>query len=203
VEERCSSPGTIIPALYFEQPGPQNTDAVLDVLDRASSGGSGLVLIASTSGRTGLRAVQALTGRRVVVVSHSTGYLKPDFQQMKPEMRRRIEEAGGTVLTCQHALGGVNRAVRKRLGSYQIDEIIAQALRIMGEGFKVAVEISLMAADAGLASCGEACLAAGGTGEGADTVVRLRPANAQAFFDLRILEILAKPRPSPEEGERT
>jgi len=34
----------------------------------------------------------------------------------------------------------------------------------------------------------------GGTARGADTVILLRPANAQTFFDLRVMEILAKPR---------
>jgi hypothetical protein len=58
----------------------------------------------------------------------------------------------------------------------------------------VAVEISLMAADAGLIPIGELCIAIGGTSRGADTALLMRPANAQAFFDLEVLEWLAKPR---------
>ena len=58
---------------------------------------------------------------------------------------------------------------------------------------KVACEITLMAADAGLIRTGEAVLAIGGTGRGADTAVILRAANAQDFFDLRVTEILCKP----------
>lgn len=184
-----------VPVAYFSNPGAENTDAVLDIASRAAVDLDLChVLVASTSGRTGLKTVAALKGRTVIVVSHSTGYLKPNLQQMTPAMRRQIEDAGGTVLTAQHALGGVNRAVRKKLGTYQIDEIIACALRIFGEGTKVAVEIALMAADAGLVPAGEACLSIGGTGEGADTVVLLKPSNAQTFFDLRVMAILAKPR---------
>ena len=88
---------------------------------------------------------------------------------------------------------GVNRAVRKKLATYQLDEIIAFTLRLFGQGTKVAVEIALMAADAGLISTSENCVSVGGTGEGADTALLLKPAHAQDFFELRILEYLAKP----------
>jgi len=108
-----------------------------------------------------------------------------------------LEAAGARVLTCQHALGGVNRAVRRKLETYQLDEIIAFTLRMFGQGTKVAVEMALMAADAGLVSTASPCLAVGGTGQGADTAVVLKPAHAQDFFDLKIMEILAKPRLAP------
>jgi hypothetical protein len=62
----------------------------------------------------------------------------------------------------------------------------------------VAIEISLMAADAGLISTLEPCISIGGSGSGADTALLLRPANAQTFFDLRILEVLAKPQKTEE-----
>jgi hypothetical protein len=88
----------------------------------------------------------------------------------------------------------VGRAVRRRWDTYQLDEIIAQTFRTFGQGVKVCAEIALMAADAGLVRTGEPCIAVAGTGRGADTAVVLIPANAQDFFDLKILEILAKPR---------
>jgi len=150
--------------------------------------------VASTSGETGLRAARIISAAKVVVVTHSTGFLKPDHQQLRPDLRKQIEEEGAKILTCQHALGGVGRAVRKKLDTYELEEIIAYALRIFGEGTKVAVEIALMAADAGLASTQEPCISIGGTGRGADTAILLRPAHAQNFFDMKILEILAKPR---------
>ncbi|GAH03993.1 unnamed protein product [marine sediment metagenome] len=108
--------------------------------------------------------------------------------------RRQLEVSGAKVLTCQHALGGINRAVRKKLGTYELDEIIAYTLRMFGQGTKVAVEIALMAADAGLISLSNPCICIGGTGKGADTAILLKPVHAQDFFDLRIMEFLAKPR---------
>jgi hypothetical protein len=115
-------------------------------------------------------------------------------QELMPEYRATIEAGGGKILTCQHAFGGVNRAVRKKMGTYLTDEIIAYTLRTFGQGTKVCLEIALMAADAGLVPVGEPCLAVGGTGRGADTALVLIPANAQTFFDLEVMEILAKPR---------
>jgi hypothetical protein len=88
----------------------------------------------------------------------------------------------------------VGRAVRKKLNTYELEEIMAYTLRIFGEGTKVAVEIALMAADAGLVSTQEPCISVGGTGQGSDTAILLQPAHAQNFFDIKILEILAKPR---------
>ena len=52
----------------------------------------------------------------------------------------------------------------------------------------------LMAADSGLVRTGEDAISIGGTGHGADTVLVLRPANSHNFFDLKIKEILCKPR---------
>lgn len=181
--------------VYFRKPGKENTQKTLEVAaKRAQESGIRTVVVASTSGETGLLAVRIVQTAKVIVVTHSTGFLKPDFQQLQPDLRKQIEENGAQILTCQHALGGVGRAVRKKLATYELEEIMAYTLRIFGEGIKVAVEIALMAADAGFVSTQEPCISVGGTGQGADTAVLLRPAHAQNFFDMKIMEILAKPR---------
>lgn len=187
--------GRFDPCFYFENPGPQNTDATLSIAaEYAEKWAVSSILVASTSGETGHKAAGLFQGKNLVVVSHSTGFTRPDYQQMSREFREKIEAAGARVLTCQHALGGVGRAVRKKLGTYEMDEIIAYTLRLFGQGTKVAVECALMAADAGLISTGEDCLSIGGTGTGADTAVLLRPAHAQDFFDCFISKFLAKPQ---------
>jgi hypothetical protein len=184
----------VIPCCLFDQPGPENTQRTLEIAAASAEKlGVGQVVVASSSGRTGLLAAPLFKGQRLVVVTHSTGFLRPDFQELDPARLARLEALGARVLTCQHALGGVNRAVRKKFETFELDEIIAHALRTFGQGTKVAIEISLMAADAGLISTTEPCIAVGGSGEGADTAVLLRPANAQTFFDLRVIAILAKP----------
>ncbi len=73
-------------------------------------------------------------------------------------------------------------------------ELIAHTLRRMGEGAKVCVEITMMAADAGLIPVDKDIIAIAGSGGGADTALLIKPANASRFFDLKIREIIAKPR---------
>lgn len=183
------------PCVTFDKPGPQNTKRTLETAaKRADELGIRHIVVATTSGKTGLLAAQVFKGKNLVVVTHSAGFLKPDFQELKPALHRKIESLGAKVLTCQHAFGGVGRAVRKKLATYELEEIIAYTLRTFGQGTKVAIEISLMAADAGLIPTQELCIAIGGTNWGADTALLLRPANAQTFFDLRVVEVLAKPR---------
>jgi hypothetical protein len=185
----------VIETVCFEKPGPVNTARTLQIAGRrATELGLDTILVASTRGWTGAQAAELLQDYNLIVVSHSTGFVEPNLQQLTEENRAVIEDAGATILTCQHAFGGVNRAVRKKLGTYLTDEIIAYTLRTFGEGMKVCAEIALMAADAGLVPSGAPCITVAGTGRGADTAVLLTPVNAQQFFDLQIMEILAKPR---------
>ena len=125
-------------------------------------------------------------------MSHSSSFQKPNTQQMTDESRAEIEATDAAVLTCQHTSDGVNRAVRKRLGIHLTDEIIAHVPRIFGEETQVSIEIGLMTADVGLVIVGEHYIATAGTRRGADTALALVPANAQQFFDLEIMKILAK-----------
>lgn len=62
------------------------------------------------------------------------------------------------------------------------------------QGMKVAVEIAVMAADAGLLEREKEIIAVAGTAGGCDTAVVLSPAYSTNFFDLRIREIITMPR---------
>ncbi|MFC2015808.1 pyruvate kinase alpha/beta domain-containing protein [Chloroflexota bacterium] len=191
------------PCVYYTLPGAGNTERTLELAHkRARSLGIRKVLVASTSGATGARAIEVFRGLDVVVVTHSTGFSAPDTQKLTDGNRSAIEAAGATLLTCQHAFGGVGRAVRKKLGTYQIDEIMAYTLRTFSEGIKVVAELALMAADAGLVRTDEAVVAIAGSGGGADTAAVLKPSNAQTFFDLQFLEIICMPSPNHPQSSR-
>jgi len=156
---------TQVVATYFDRPGKENTERTLELArKRAEELGIRTILVASTRGETGKRACEVFQGYDVVVVTHSTGFKEPNYQELTDENRVAIEAAGGKILTCQHAFGGVGRAVRKKLGTYELEELIAYTLRLFGEGLKVAVEIALMAADAGLVRTDQPCIAIAGTG---------------------------------------
>jgi uncharacterized protein len=192
--KKPESPARISACLSFDAPGPQNTDRTLAWAARcAEELGVGRVLVATTSGETGVKALEHFPADQLVVVTHSTGFSGPDVQELEEKHRKRIEAAGAEILTCQHAFGGVGRAVRRKLGTYELDEIMAYTLRIFGQGTKVAVEIALMAADAGLVPHGIPCISIGGTQSGADTALLLQPCPAQSFFDMKVMEVLARP----------
>ena len=181
--------------VYFQEAGPPNTERTLELArERARTLGIRHIVVATTSGQTGARVAELFGGHRVVVVTHSAGFRGANQQELQPEYRTRIEASGAMLLTCQHAFGGLGRAVRRKLATYELEEIVAFVLRCFCQGMKVACEITVMAADAGLVPSGEEIIAIGGTGRGADTAIVVRAANAQDFFDLRILEVICKPR---------
>jgi hypothetical protein len=152
------------------------------------------ILVATCSGDTAFKALELLDSkRRIIAVTHVTGFMEPDHQEMTEETRARLEGLGVKVLTCQHAFGGVGRGVRNKLKTYQVDEIMAYTLRTFGQGTKVAVELALMAADAGLVRTDKDVISIGGTESGADTALVLKPANSSRVFDLKVREIICKP----------
>ncbi len=181
--------------VYFEKPGKLNTKALLRMVKKyAESASVRDIVVASTLGETGVAASKLFKGYNLVVVTHFTGFSEPGAQELKKENRRKILKNGAKVFTGTHALSGVERAVRKVFNTIEPLELIANTLRLMGEGTKVCVEITLMAADAGLIPVSKDIIAIAGTGHGADTALLIKPANTGRFFDLIIREIIAKPR---------
>jgi hypothetical protein len=71
---------------------------------------------------------------------------------------------------------------------------MAQTMRRFGEGIKVCCECVMMATDSGLVNEGIETLAVAGTARGADTVAVLRATASKRFLELKVLEIIAKPR---------
>jgi len=174
---------------YFDKAGTGNTDEVLALAKaRAEELGIRHLVVASSTGDTGARAARLCPELVVIAVNG----LYPE--KIDAAHRAAIEAAGGTILCTGHAFGMLGRAVRKKLGAVQADEIIAQTLKLFGEGMKVAAEVTCMATDASLVAPGEEVMAVGGTGRGADAAMVIRAAQTQDFFDMRILEIVCKPR---------
>ena len=191
---------TLTKTVYFTRPGKDNTQRTFELgLERAKDLGIKTVVVATTTGETGAKAASFFKDFNVIAVTHVQGFRAPDEQELTSENRAAIELAGAKVLTVQHAFGGVNRAVRKKFNTYQLDEIIAHTLRIFGEGMKVVAEMALMTADAGHTHTDTAALFMAGTGRGADTAAVVLPTNAHTFFDLKILEVICRPSPAHPE----
>lgn len=179
---------------YFDQAGPANTRAAIEaVCHRSSHLGISRIVIPSYTGESALLAAKLIDPEKIIVVRTAFGFEKPDTQVMNASTLQKLSKMGMSVVTATHALGGVGRSVRKKLGSYQVDEIIAYTLRIFGQGTKVAVEAALMAADAGFVRTDEDMISTGGSSSGIDTALVLRPVNASSFLDMKIREVICKP----------
>jgi hypothetical protein len=172
----------------------ENTDTTfLRAKDRAESLGIRDIVVASTTGRTGASACQFFKGFRLIVVRHHTGFRTPGAQQMTPENEKTILASGARIVTAGHAFSGVERAIRTKRNTIGPLELMADTLRLFGEGTKVCLEITVMAADAGEIPMDRPVVAIAGTSEGADTALVVRPAHSNNFFDLFVKEIIAKP----------
>lgn len=184
---------------YFDAPGKQNTARTLEAaLERAKVGDVPFIVVASSSGETGLclveRAKETGYAGQVVVCTYHAGFSGGDAVSLPPERRARLESMGARVVMGSHALSGVSRSFRQRFGGLSLPEIIAESYRRISEGFKVAVEVAIMAADAGAVPAAEDVISIGGEGKGADTALLLRPCHQNSFFDLKVREILCMPR---------
>ena len=180
---------------YFETPGRDNTDTVMEIVKkRAHELEIRTAVVASYRGYTAERAVRTLEGMKIVVIG---GFAHPTMQSLEESFAEGDEElirSRATVLIATHFFSGMSRAIRKKYDSSSPEEITAQALRMISAGVKVGIECTIMAADAGLVRTDEDIIAIAGTGSGADTAILVRPVNSQDFFDLKVKEILCKPR---------
>ena len=187
--------------VYFDRPGgDENTDRTLALArQRAEELGINTVVVASTVGKTSVKAVDVFKGMKVIVVTHTAGFHEPNTQEYTEESRKIVEDKGGIILTTTHAFGGISRSLNPPgppppAPNYVIGDLIAMTLRMFGQGMKVACEIATMAADTGLVRTDEEVISIGGTGRGADTALVLKPDYVHRFFDLRVKEIICKPR---------
>ncbi|MFO7792581.1 MAG: pyruvate kinase alpha/beta domain-containing protein [Candidatus Saliniplasma sp.] len=150
------------------------------------------VVVATTRGETGSLASDMFTDQNVVAVTHSTGFREEGEQELKEENRKKMEENGVNIFTGPMPFHTWNDYYRKKKGSVMTPTVIADTLRLFGQGTKVCVEIISMATDAGLIPP-EPVIAIAGTGYGADTVLLIEGKNSRKFFDMKVKEVVAKP----------
>lgn len=152
------------------------------------------LVVASTSGRTALELVKMLpTDIEAVCVTHHAGFREFGRNELPDSTENKLAEHGIPVLRTTHLFGGVERAIRLKFGGLGPAETVAFTYRTLGEGTKVAVEIAVMALDAGLIPYGKDIIAIAGTGSGADTALVVRPAHSRQFFETQVREVIVKP----------
>lgn len=181
--------------VYFDTKGADNTDRTLQIArDEALQRKIEYVVVASTRGNTGLQAAQLMqnTGIKLVVVGHSTGHIEPGQQLMDMGLKKQIEDLGAIVYLGTDVLTGFSSMMRKK-NRFTEETMVADALRMFGHGTKVAVEIVAMASDANLLPVGDV-IAVAGSGRGSDTCLLVAANSTNQFFDIKVREVLAKPR---------
>ena len=180
--------------MYFDKHGKENTDQTLkSAFDRGRELGLNEVVVASSKGDTAYQTIELFQGFKVTVVTYHCGFKQPFTDVMAPEVRRDLEKKGAVVVAASHALSGIERSVAQKHSGIYPALLIADTLRLLGQGSKVAVEIAVMAADAGTLS-GNDVVSIGGSGHGADAALVVKPAHQNNFFDLRVREVICKPR---------
>ncbi len=179
---------------YYPSLGEENTEKTLKAAKkRADELGIKTIVVSSTRGGSALKTLDVFKGYNVIVVTHEAGFKEPGKIEMNDETVEEIKKKGGKVLTTVHAFGGVATAIQKKFNTLESGLLIANVLRIFGQGMKVTVEITYMAADAGLLPMDQDIISIAGTGRGLDTAIVVKPAHSREMFDLYVKEIIAKP----------
>jgi uncharacterized protein len=178
--------------VYWDKKGQECTvDTVLAAIQAAKEKGIRIIIVASNTGATA--ELFANKGLEVICVTHVNGFVNPGENEMTKENRSKLEALNIKVLTTTHVLSGAERAFSSKFAGIYPVEIIANTLRMFGQGVKVGVEIATMALDSGLIPFGESIIAVGGSGRGADSAIIIKPAHAKDILNTRIEEIICKP----------
>ncbi len=117
-------------------------------------------------------------------------YSKKNIEELK---KLGVKIVGGTP-----TLWNIDRSLMVKYGGTSPQEIINETLRLISPGFRVCVEIALMAADNGAIPTNEEAIIMAGTERGLDTATVIKPSVSVKMFDLydgmEIREIICKPR---------
>ena len=124
---------------YFAKPGPENTGACLDLLEKAVGLGYSHLVTASTTGASGVQAAQRLetaAGVNLVVVGHSVGFKGPNIDEFQEENYKEILRSGGKVLKATILTHSLDTAFADLFKGSASTLLIANTLRRLGQGLK-------------------------------------------------------------------
>jgi uncharacterized protein len=172
--------------IYFETGGAEHTDTTLMLAQRRFERGDiKTVVVASTYGDTAMKAVKTFenSGARLIVV----GEILPEGKRPQADVCVQLELVGCEVIWGTH-LGEMSQVAQNKAA-----DLIANSFYRLGQGFKVACEIVMMATSQGYLSQGDAVIAIAGTHRGADTAIVASAASFTEFEKFSVREILCKP----------
>ena len=161
---------------YYEAPGERNTNTTLKtVRDWAQKNHIKRVFVPSKSGQTAQKAHNLFKNSVIEMTVVGT-----DPNIFSSEILAQLRGNGTRVCFYKDI-------------PYTYPQDMKTAYRRMGEGFKVAVELGMIAAYLDDGNSDELiCL--GGTKKGVDTALIIKPAKSESFDQLEVRQIIAKPR---------
>jgi len=156
---------------YFESSGPENTEKTLELARQyAQQNGIKTLVMACTRGYTSGKALKMCLGLSLVAV----GIERDRFPEEEIE---RFQNVGSVIFA------------REIENDYPSD--MQTAFRRFGQGTKVAVQVVVLAVQAGLVDEGEMVIGIGGSSQGADTALVIKA--SWGYPDVHVSEILCKP----------
>jgi len=194
---------------YFDEPGPQNTEKVCDLVASEVKRGIKYVVVASTGGNTALMMAEHLKGLNVEIIvftipplwndlyTHPT--IPRDVKQQLESLDAKIMENAPAVIECgpETIECQTSYTSRRAVSTYSIGELLHG---IGGQGLPTAVEGVFTAVQEKEIPVGVETISVGGTGSGADTAIIMKATPYEQMlsgtkenrFDL--LEIIAIPK---------
>lgn len=187
---------------YFKNCGEVNTDQLLEIVRKRSLDlGIAKVIVASETGRSAVKALEKFQGTsiRLIVVTHypaTTWGPKGDIliglkrkeyaANLKKLLNNEVKVVQGT-----RPFAPPSRSLNWSLTA---EGMIDSTLELFGAGTKIAIEVAVMATDAGELEEGEQIISCAGTFKGLDTALLVETAYSMNFFKkFEVREVIAKP----------
>ncbi len=180
--------------VYFKNTGETNTAKCIELVKaEVEDNGYMYVIVASQTGETGVLFADALSGMDVnlMVVSYDDEDQPID---MASDIKHEIINKGATLFNAPALALNLNRAFGSDYDDTNPLKIVETSLSVFGQGMKVCCKSAMAAIDGGLVAEGIEVLCVAGTDVGADTVTIIRAMSSKRFKELKVREILARPR---------
>ena len=104
-----------------------HTENVIEVIKkRLNKGDIKTIIVATTKGDTALKMAEEINNCKIVAVTHQAGFVKPGEMEVEKDVLEKLKEKGVIVVTATHALAGIDRAVRKKHGTWELAELMAE-----------------------------------------------------------------------------
>jgi uncharacterized protein len=195
---------------FFPHYGPENTGEVIEsVLERLQEKDIDTIVVASSTGEMAIRIAQQLQdsespARLIAVCDPPWAIGKvPKAGRISDDNQARLAALGAAVVdTVPYASRAYSTGASNNVyEGLDLLVVVFDAFRMVGgNGMKVAIEVALMATNAGRIQPGREIISVAGTGNGLDTAIVVKTAYSIDIFSTdpserpEVREILAMPR---------